>query len=410
MRIVWHCEDVVGAKMAGPGIRAVELARRLAARHDVTLVAEGAGELAGEPFRSARDLGEALRNADVFIAQGFGFPLSHLLRFRGRVVLDLYDPVQLEQLARMGTSPTAEQVLQVGYVRRRMQYLVRRADQVLCASPLQRAHWLGWLSACGRLSPRALADDPEASRLLAVVPFGLPEEPPRSKGAPLREAIGISAHGLVALWSGGLWDWMDPALAVRAVGLARRRVPRLELALLAGARPGTAAPPMHAAADEARAAAGAGIHFIDAWVPYADRGAWLLDADVAVSAHKPSLEAELAFRTRLLDCLWASLPAACTAGDVLAAEGAQQGWARISPTGDAEALAVSLVALCDPAVNDQARTAARAAARLRTWQRSADLLLDLLDHPSPPRPRPIDRQTPALASALALKALRKLLR
>ncbi len=410
MRIVWHCEDVVGASMAGPGIRAVELSRRLARRHEVTLVAEGAEELAAEPLRGSRDLGAALQGADVFIAQGFGFPLPQLLRFGGRFVLDLYDPVQLEQLARMGPSPTAEQVVQVGYVRRRLQYLIRRADHVLCASRVQRAHWLGWLGACGRLWPQALAGDPEASRLLAVVPFGLPERPPQRRGTPLRDAIGAQPQDVIALWSGGLWDWMDPALAVRAAGLARRLQPRLKLALLAGRRPGTAAPPMRAAADEARAAAGEGVHFVETWIPYEERGAWLLDADAAVSAHRPSLEAELAFRTRLLDCLWASLPSACTAGDVLAEEGEHQGWARTSPPGDAQGLAGSLLAFCDPAANEKARTAARAAATTRTWQHSADVLLALLDQPAPPRPHIFDRQTPALAAVFARQALRKLLR
>ncbi|HZR10669.1 MAG TPA: hypothetical protein VFA79_18930, partial [Myxococcales bacterium] len=401
VKVVWHCEDVVGARMAGPGIRAVELARRLARRHQVTLVADGADELSGEPFRGSRDLAAALKGADVFVAQGFGFPLQHLLRFRGRVVVDLYDPVLLEQLARMGSSPTAEQIVQVGYVRRRLQYLIRRADHVLCASRAQRAHWLGWLGAAGRLSPQALSGDPEASRLLAVVPFGLPEQPPERRGAPLREAIGAGSEDLIALWSGGLWDWMDPALAVRAVALARRRVPRLNLALIAGRRPGTAAPPMHLAADEAREAAGAGVHFIETWIPYDERGAWLLDADLSVSAHKPSLEAELAFRTRLLDCLWAALPAACTAGDVLASEGEHQGWARTAPPLDVEGFAEALVALCDPAENQRARAAARSAAAARTWQHSADTLLALLDHPPPPRPRLLARQTPALAAVFA---------
>ena len=410
MKVVWHCEDVVGARMAGPGIRAVELARRLAQRHQMVLVADGADDLSGEPFRGSRDLAAALKGAEVFIAQGFGFPLQHLLRFRGRVVLDLYDPVQLEQLARMGAAATAEQIVQVGYVRRRLRYLIGRADHVLCASRAQRAHWLGWLGACGRLSPQALADDPEASRLLAVVPFGLPEKPPQRRGSPLREAIGALAGDRVALWSGGLWDWMDPALAVRAVALARRRVPQLKLALIAGRRPGTAAPPMHLAADEARDAAGAGVHFIDTWIPYEERGPWLLDADLAVSAHKPSLEAELAFRTRLLDCLWAALPAACTAGDVLATEGEHQGWARTSPPLDVDRFAEALVALCDPAENQRARAAADTAAKARTWQRSADTLLALLDRPAPPRPRLVDRQTPALAAVFARKALRKLLR
>ena len=53
MKIVWHCADQVGAEMAGPGIRAVELARRLAARHAVTLVAPGATTLGHEPFGPA---------------------------------------------------------------------------------------------------------------------------------------------------------------------------------------------------------------------------------------------------------------------------------------------------------------------------------------------------------------------
>ena len=152
------------------------------------------------------------------------------------------------------------------------------------------------------------------------------------------------------------------------------------------------------------------MHFVDAWVPYEERGAWLLDADLAVSAHKPSLEAELAFRTRLLDCLWTALPAACTAGDVLATEGEHDGWARTSAPGDAEALANAIVALCDPAANEKARAAAARGAKGRTWQRSADVVLGLLEGPAPERPRILDRQTPAVAAVFARKALKKLLR
>jgi glycosyltransferase involved in cell wall biosynthesis len=421
MRIVYHCEDVVGARMAGPGIRAVELARRLAARHEVTLVAAGAETLSGEPFRSGNL--SALAFADAFVTQGFGFPVTKLARFRGRLVLDLYDPVQLEQLARYGPNASDDERVGLVVLRHRLQMLIRRADHVLCASAPQRALWLGWLGAVGRLNPEALDGDPEARRLLAVVPFGLPEAPPTRAGSPLRESIGAAADDRVALWTGGLWDWMDPALAVRAAGLVQKRLPRFRLALLAGSRPGNPDMRMTAAASEARAAAseahaaaaseprsarGEGIHFIDRWIDYADRGAWLLDADLAVSAHKPSLEAELAFRSRLLDCLWASLPVACTAGDVLAAEGERQGWARLAPAGDAQALAEALLAFCDPAKNERARAAAREVAARRTWQASADVLLDLLERSSPPRQQM--SRTPALAAAFARKAMRKLRR
>ncbi|HEY2029144.1 MAG TPA: hypothetical protein VGH20_08035 [Myxococcales bacterium] len=406
MRIVYHCEDIVGARMAGPGIRAVELSRRLAARHDVVLVAPGAETLPSEPFRTG-SLSE-LRRADVFISQGFGFRIDKLLRFSGRLVLDLYDPVQLEQLARFGPDATDEERVSLSMVRRRLLYLLRRADHVLCASAPQRALWLGWMGACGRLQPETLRDDPEARRLLAIVPFGLPETPPSRKGSPLREAIGAAADDPVALWSGGLWDWMDPALAVRAAAIARNRLPRFRLGMLAGVRPGDPSIHMTAAASEARAAAGPGVQFIDEWVPYEERGAWLLDADVAVSAHKPSLEAELAFRSRLLDCLWASLPAVCTAGDVLAFEGERQGWALLAAPGDERALADALVALCDPERNRAARARAKAAAQARTWQASADVLLNLLDGPVPQR-QALSR-APQVSAAFARKAVRKVLR
>ena len=60
------------------------------------------------------------------------------------------------------------------------------------------------------------------------------------------------------------------------------------------------------------------VRFNDDWVPYAQRGAWLLQADCAVAAHHDHLETRFAHRTRLLDCLWAGLPVVCTRGDELA--------------------------------------------------------------------------------------------
>jgi len=188
MRIVHHCADRVGPEMAGPGIRAVELARRLAAAHRVVLVAPGATDLAAEPFEVAEPpaLQGALEGAGALVTQGFGFPLRLLWRFAGRLVLDLYDPVQLEQLAQFGPAATPAQRISLAYVRVRLLRLLRRADHVLCASPLQRALWLGWLGAAGRLTPDVLAGDPEARALVAVVPFGVPDEPPQADGPALR--------------------------------------------------------------------------------------------------------------------------------------------------------------------------------------------------------------------------------
>jgi glycosyltransferase involved in cell wall biosynthesis len=423
LKIVYHCADRVGAEMAGPGIRAAELSARLAGRHEVALFAPGASELPDGGFArhepTAADLAQACRDADAFITQGFGFPLSALRGLRGRLVLDLYDPVQLEQLAHFGADASPDERVSLLYVRTRLHLLLRRADQVLCASPVQRILWLGWLGAAGRLTPEALAGDPEAESFLAIVPFGVPDESPRRGDSPLRRAAGVDGGVPVALWSGGMWDWMDPALAVRAMARLRDSGSAAHLVLLAGARPG--GNPMRAAADEARRAVSAlglsdRVHFLDRWIPYCDRGEVLLDADVAVSAHGRSLEAQLAFRTRLLDCLWARLPVAVTRGDVLATEAEHDGWGAVADPGDVDGLAAALSRMLDPATNARARDAAGRAAARYTWERSAATLASLLERPAPPRLRVgVPGELSALgllgaARALSSKVVRRLSR
>ena len=405
MKVVWHCTDPIGPEMAGPGIRAVELARRLSG-HEVTLCAPGADRARGEPFATSSEAGfcAALRGADVLVTMGFGFPLPLAWRFRGRLVLDLYDPVLLEQLAQFGPGATPEQRVSLAHVRARLLALLRRADHVLCASPVQRAFWLGWLGAAGRLTPASIDGDPEARRLLAVVPFGLPDEPPLGAEHPLRSQLGLGATVPLALFWGGMWDWMDPSLAVRAVAELRRQGREVHLAFLAGSRPGGAAAPTGArAARDAAVAAGVAdrVHFLERWIPYADRGAVLLDADLAVTAHRPSLEAEFAFRTRLLDCLWARLPVATTRGDALASEAEREGWGAAAEPGDVAGLARAISDLLDPARRERARAAAAEAAARYRWSRSAATLLDLLQQPPPLRARGFAPGETAGASGLA---------
>ncbi|MBA2476756.1 MAG: hypothetical protein H0V40_12485, partial [Actinobacteria bacterium] len=51
------------------------------------------------------------------------------------------------------------------------------------------------------------------------------------------------------------------------------------------------------------------------WLPEIRRRA--IRPAVAVSAHFDDVETRFAFRTRLLDCLWAGLPVVTTRGDAL---------------------------------------------------------------------------------------------
>jgi glycosyltransferase involved in cell wall biosynthesis len=60
------------------------------------------------------------------------------------------------------------------------------------------------------------------------------------------------------------------------------------------------------------------VFFVDEWVPYEDRGDWLLEADAAVIAAPPTLEAHFSVRIRSNDCIWAGTPIICTRGQPLA--------------------------------------------------------------------------------------------
>ena len=135
------------------------------------------------------------------------------------------------------------------------------------------------------------------------------------------------------LWNGGLWDWLDAESVIRAVAQLSPERPRLRLVFMGA----SGAAQARDAEERAQALArelgllGRVVRFNDGWVPYEERGAWLLQADCAVAAHRDHLETRFSHRTRLLDCLWAGLPIVCTRGDELAERIARDGLGEAVP-------------------------------------------------------------------------------
>src|SRR5439155_11528890 len=133
------------------------------------------------------------------------------------VVCDLYDPMHLELLEQSKSAPDDKRAADLVGVTKVLDAQLERGDFFLCASERQRLFWLGHLAALGRLSPRLYDADPTTQSLLAVVPFGLPPEPPSRTGAGLRDTLGISDADRVVLWAGGVYSWFDPLTLIRAV-------------------------------------------------------------------------------------------------------------------------------------------------------------------------------------------------
>jgi glycosyltransferase involved in cell wall biosynthesis len=119
-------------------------------------------------------------------------------------------------------------------------------------------------------------------------------------------------------------------------------------------------------------------------IPYAERGSWLLDADCLISTHRDHLEANFSYRTRLLDCFWAGVPAVCTGGDELSDMLAASGGGVRVPYGDPDAAADGIVQVLG-AGRESYRDRLIAARPEHVWPRVIEPLEHLVQLPGPPR-------------------------
>ncbi len=400
------CADPVGERMAGLGIRCWELARALSDRATVTVAHGGTEETVGDGVRTIAfrpHAPGALRGeiaaADTIVAHP-QWPLVNrwLRRSRARVVIDLYCPETLETLELLAEDDTAgggraslSRRQRTATTLDRLHAALRTGHHFMCASDTQRDLWLGAMLALRMIAPDAYDRDPSLRETIDLVPFGVPAEPPRGGGGGPREAIpALGADSEIVLWNGGIWRWLDAQTAIRAVAALAERRPKVRLVFMGGAADHPAA---KASTEAARRLAGelgvlgSVVHFHERWTPYAERGAWLTQAACVISAHADHLETRFAYRTRLLDCFWAGVPAVCTSGDDLAERIERENLGALAPPGDAGALGVALERVLERG-RDAYAPALRAAAQAQTWQRVSEPLARWVVDPAAPPARP----------------------
>jgi glycosyltransferase involved in cell wall biosynthesis len=354
-RVLLITTDPLGERMPGPAIRAWHLAEVVSAEHQVTLVSSVACERR-HPAMEVRfaEPDEVVRLAlasDVVVGPGSVVRRYPEIAWSDiPLVIDIYDPYQLENLEPHGSADQQAHAANVAHLGAVVREDLSRGDFFLCASDRQRDFWLGSLDAVGRVNPDTYAGDPGLHRLIDVVPFGLPAVPPARRGPGLRTRLALGADDRVAVWGGGVYDWFDPLSLVRAVDQVRRTDPEIKLVFLGMRNPNPQIPEMRMAS-ETRKLAGqlglSGVHvlFNEGWVPYDERADFLLDADLGVSTHLDHLETRFSFRTRVLDYLWAGLPMLLTEGDSLADQVAGAGAGLTVPAADVDAIAAGLLRL-----------------------------------------------------------------
>jgi glycosyltransferase involved in cell wall biosynthesis len=406
-QILLIANEVIGARMAGPGIRAWEIARVLAGwdggqAFRVTLAVPPHVPRAGSPpelpfaaqllLPDEDGLRAAVAAADAVFTQGFVLQQYPWLPETARALaLDIYDPFVLEGLDQYGGVPESKQWEMHELARTALNAQLMAGDYFVCASERQRDYWLGMLTALGRVNPATHREDPALQRLIGVAPFGLPAEPLRHTHQALKGVWpGIGASDRVILWHGGIWNWLDPTTLVRAMVHVRARHPEARLFFMGARHPNPKTPyEVSAGAREVRAlAAQLGLLdrqvFFNEWVDYADRESFLLEADVSAMTYGDHVETRFAFRTRMLDAIAAGLPVVCTRGDALAELVEQHGLGYTVAAGDVLGLADAIARLLDEPDARGARAAAfREVAAGLTWERVVEPLAAYLADPRP---------------------------
>jgi GT2 family glycosyltransferase/glycosyltransferase involved in cell wall biosynthesis len=392
-RVLVITGDPIGKKLAGPAIRAWNIAEALSRESAVTLVTLSGTEPIDAPFSIVhvrpgddRAFAKLEQWADVIIFQGHAMAVFEALKSTRKImVVDIYDPMHLEQLEQGRELPAEQWNRQVSDATDVLNEQLQRGDFFLCASDRQRLFWLGQLAALGRINPFTYEGDPDLHGLISVVPFGLSSTPPQHKANVLKGTmLGIAKDDKVLLWSGGLYNWFDPATLIRAVADLSARRSNVRLFFQGTKHPHPGVPEMAIVAQSRELAASLGIldtsvFFNPSWVDYAERQNYLTEADAGVSTHHSHIETTFSFRTRILDYLWAGLPMVVTAGDHFAELIDRENLGIVVEAGNVEQLSAALEkALFDEKFIAQAK---KNIARVRQeyfWERALAPLIEFV--------------------------------
>ncbi|MCP4900847.1 MAG: glycosyltransferase family 4 protein [bacterium] len=360
MRVVVQTDDRLGPAMAGSALRAWELARAVtAAGHTVRIMAAAGSSPVTDAGPAPEDHVEP-GWAQAVISPPWNLSPSQFTA-SSLLIIDGVTPL----LAELSVLPGTRQVLR----RRRtaaarVPFASACADVILVASEAQANWW------------RTRIDRPVT---ILKLPFGVSEQP-----TPERcEVPEVASERQLVLWWGGVWPWLDLDTLLAAIRLLND--PAMSLVVPTAPRPGgNTASLTSAALDESRVRHGldeSQVIGLSSWIPYTDRHRLLNRAAVLAVLHHPGREAELSFRTRALDGVWANIPLLLSEGGEVARLTRKNNWGEVVPVHNPETTAAALERLLDPARQNLHREALAGTVDAWRWPALARPLVDWLAAP-----------------------------
>lgn len=399
-KILLISNDTIGEKMAGTGIRYWEIAKALSKNEnfEVSLGCPNECDIEHDGInivtysqQEPERLLQAAKEATIVMFMGFvleAIPDLRPIVDKKYVIIDIYDPFVIEGLEVFRNEDYYTKNLRHREASASLEYQLKLGDFFVCANEKQKDYWLGMLSQLGRVNPELYAADRSCNKLIDIVPFGIPDEPPKHTKNVLKGVWpGINKDDKVLIWGGGVWNWFDPLTLIKAVSLISKERSDIKLFFMGVKHPNPAVDQMEMLNKAVELAHKLDVYdkyvfFNFNWVDYNDRQNYLLEADIGVSNHFNTLETRFSFRTRILDYLWANLPIICTEGDHFAELVEEERLGAVVPYEDEEALARAIIDLIDnkEKYNKSKENAARIAEKFK-WSRVTEPIVSFCREP-----------------------------
>ena len=424
MKILVLSRGAVGSMMGSVGVRNYHIARVLAEQlpdAQVTLSAPNQPDVAPPHPRvslasHASPLAGFLQmlRHDVIISRDLPFYAGPLFLSK-RFVLDLYVAFVIEWMAvSKRIENRARRKLWMQHKRHYIGTQLTLADYIYCSDDRQRDFWLGALASLGLVVPGSYDRDPTLRGLIDVVPYGVQPGRPQHTRQVLKGVVpGIDEADTVLIWNGALMEYFDAPTVIRAMAEVSRVRSDVKLFFLGVEHPDYVTgmlfdPPRDAVAlSRALGLYERTVFFNYNWVPYAEIGNYLAEADIGVCAGFDNMEAHYAYRTRFVDLFWAELPIVCTRGDVLADRVGREGLGVVVAPGDASGFAAAVLRLVeDREFYERCRRNLALVKEELSWERVARPLVEFCRHAesmaAPKRRRLLPLLSRSAASSLVL--------
>ncbi|MFH1613086.1 MAG: glycosyltransferase [bacterium] len=324
-KILFISEGIVDKKMAGPGMRYLEMSKYLSKFHSVILACPNKSSLKNENFEivfyTKNSLKKIIALVDIIIIPcSLAAKYSFLWKLKKQhIVIDLFDSINVENLEFFKYENLKKRIFLHNYDLLKIKNSLLLGDFFICANEKQKDYWTGMLMALNKINPLTVKKN-----MIDIVSSGISKEEPKHKIKVLKGIYsGINENDKVIIWGGGIWNWLDPITLINAMNLIVQKNKNIKMFFMGISKINSEIPQMQICLSAIKLSKDLNLYnkyvfFNEDWVLYEERQNYLLEADIGISLHYDTLETEYSSRTRILDYIWCNLPIICTEGDIMA--------------------------------------------------------------------------------------------